>query len=492
MQQQYVDVVWRPQAGSQVAFLSCPIFETLYEGTRGGGKTDCLLMDFAKECGRGYGSAWRGILFRKTYKQLGDVIAKSKKWFPRIFGKNCSFNNTDSTWNWRTGEMLLLRHFNRDDDYENYHGHEYPWLGLEELTNWAVPTVLTKMISTVRSPHPGLPMRVRATTNPYGPGHGWVKRRYDLHKAIRDRRIQRNLVDEDGNSMPDRMSIHSDIRENKILLNADPMYMDKLRASCRSEAERKAWLEGSWDIVAGGMFDDLWQTPIHNLLPFDVPSSWKVKPAMDWGSTHPFSLGWWGVSDGSDFRTRAGLVRSTVRGDIFRLREWYGCKENEVNVGLKMSAGQVAKGMIERQLLWKLHERTVKGIADGAIIQIANGRSVQREMEDPIRLDNGKEYPGIKWKLSDKSSGSRILGWQAIRQYLENAVPPKSGNPREKPGLFVVGPYCGEFLRTVLSLPRDPDNMDDVDSDAEDHCGDETRYFVYEQPKATGMASYAY
>ena len=77
-----------------------------------------------------------------------------------------------------------------------------------------------------------------------------------------------------------------------------------------------------------------------------------------------------------------------------------------------------------------------------------------------------------------------------MRQYLENAIPPKSGNPRERPGIFVVGPYCPEWLRTVLSLPRDPDDMDDVDTEAEDHAGDETRYFVYDQPRYTGTATH--
>lgn len=493
--QQYADVVWRPQAGSQVAFLSCPIFETLYEGTRGGGKTDCLLMDFAKECGLGYGAAWRGILFRKTYKQLADVVAKSKKWFPRIFGhKNCVFNNTEYVWQWKTGESLFLRHFARDDDYENYHGHEYSWLGLEELTNWSTPIVLTKMMSTVRSSRSGLPMRVRSTTNPYGPGHGWVKRRYDLHLPIRDRRVQRGLKDDDGNTLPDRMSIHSDIRENKILLNADPMYLEKLRASCRSEAERKAWLEGSWDIVAGGMFDDLWSTPVHNLLPFVIPNSWKIKRSFDWGSSKPFSLGYWAISDGSDWRTRAGLVRSSVRGDAFRIREWYGCHPNEVNVGLKITASEITKGAIEREMSWQIHDRISKGpqsgVADSAIFSEENGHSVAMDMEKPVRLDSGLVVPGIKWKPADKSPGSRHLGWLAIRQRMENSMPPKNGSPREKPGIFVVGTYCPEWIRTVLSLPRDPDDMDDVDTDAEDHAGDDTRYFIYDQPNFVGQATH--
>ncbi len=488
------NVIWRPQAGSQVAFLSCPIFETLYEGTRGGGKTDCLLMDFAKDVGKGYGAAWRGILFRKTYKQLADVIAKSKKWFPRIFGDQLlPFNSTNSAWAWKTGETLLFRHFMREDDYENYHGHEYSWLAFEELCNWASPLPLTKMTSTVRCSDivlgKSIPMRVRSTTNPYGPGHGWVKRRYNLHLPITQRKVMRNLKDEKGNNLPDRVSIHSHIKENKILLRADPDYLDKLRASCRSEAERAAWLEGSWDIVAGGMFDDIWDSKHHSMLSFNIPQNWKIQPAFDWGSSHPFSVGYWATSDGSDVKLRSGQIRSTVRGDVFRFKEWYGCAENDVNVGLKMTGENIAKGMVERHLKWGVHGKLARGIADAAIFSKENGHSIAMSMANKVRMDNGQEYPGIIWSPSDKSPGSRKLGWQAMRDYLTNALPPKKG-PRELPGMFIFGQECTDWIRTVLTLPRDADDMDDVDDEAEDHCADETRYFIFDQPKRPGQGTH--
>ena len=68
---------WVPQPGSQEAFVNCPIGEALIEGPRGGGKTDGLLMDFAQHVGKGYGAEWRGILFRRTFPELSDVIQKS-------------------------------------------------------------------------------------------------------------------------------------------------------------------------------------------------------------------------------------------------------------------------------------------------------------------------------------------------------------------------------------------------------------------------------
>ncbi len=83
-----VEVAWAPQEGSQTAFMECPLFECLYEGNRGPGKTDALIMDFGQHCGLGYGPEWRGVLFRQTYPQLADIVAKTKKWF-RGSGRRC-------------------------------------------------------------------------------------------------------------------------------------------------------------------------------------------------------------------------------------------------------------------------------------------------------------------------------------------------------------------------------------------------------------------
>ncbi len=38
---------WMPQAGPQTAFVMSPLFEVVYGGARGGGKTDAALGDFA-------------------------------------------------------------------------------------------------------------------------------------------------------------------------------------------------------------------------------------------------------------------------------------------------------------------------------------------------------------------------------------------------------------------------------------------------------------
>lgn len=484
-------VIWSPQDGSQVAFMQCPIFECLFHGTRGNGKTDSLLMAFAQFVGKGFGSAWRGVIFRQTYPQLADIQAKSEKWFRQIF-PDAKFNRAKMMWEWPTGEVLLFRHMAKYADYWNYHGHEYPFIGWEELTAWANDECFKAMMACCRSSTPGVPRMIRATTNPYGIGHNWVKRRYRLSSGRWTKTVViRDAVDIKGRPEPDRCSLYGHVRQNLILLQADPDYAETITASAINPAMADAWLDGSWDIIAGGMFDDVW-VPDHNVVPrFNIPVQWRIDRSFDWGSSKPFSVGWWAESDGSDVVMHDGSWRSTVRGDLFRIKEWYGWTGQD-NQGLKMLAVDVAAGIVERELLWGLKDYTKAGPADSSIYDVENGVSIARDMEKPIRVA-GKIYRGVHWTRADKRPGSRKTGWEMMRKMMKWGHPNADNTPREHPGLFVVGEECDQWLRTVLSLPRDEKNMDDVDTKAEDHAGDESRYRVrasgtlIEQHTTTGM-----
>ena len=248
------EAAWAPQPGSQTAFMSCPAEEVIYEGNRGGGKTDALLMDFAQHVDQGFGAEWRGILFRQTYPQLSDVIVKSHKWFPMIW-PGVVYNDSKHVWTWPTGETLTFSYGMREKDYIQYHGKSWPWIGFEELTTWADPTFFLRMFSCIRSSMPGMPRKIRITTNPYGPGHNWVKTRY--HLPVAPGEMYGGLIEEngeDGVALPERISIHSHLDENQILLTADPGYKGKLIAAAKGNASLlKAWLHGSWDIMSGGM-----------------------------------------------------------------------------------------------------------------------------------------------------------------------------------------------------------------------------------------------
>ena len=460
-------ITWAPQAGSQTLFLQCPLFEVLYEGTRGPGKTDALIMDFASDTGQGLGESWRGVLFRKSYPELADVIAKSKKWFMRMRNPP-KFNESNSTWTWPGGEQLLLRHMRRPEDYNAYHGHEYPWIGFEELTTWANDECYTIMMSCCRSSNPDVAIRarVRATTNPYGVGHNWVKARFQLPR-MRGRPIM-NAKARDGEPEPPRMAIHGNIRENLILLRADPQYISRIRAAARNQAELSAWLDGSWDIVAGGMFDDVWDSSTNVVPNFParlIPRGWRIDRSLDWGSSTPFSVGWWLESNGEPIEWQGRLI-GPIRGDLIRFHEWYGWtgKRNE---GVKMLPGAVAQGIIDREEDMDLRGRVRPGPADHNIFTNDSGPTADSIMREK----------GVTWEMAVKGPGSRKAGWEVMRQLLAQARPEPGHNAREKPGMFVCD-RCAQFQETVPNLSRLDRDMDDIDTEAEDHIADETRYRV--------------
>jgi hypothetical protein len=98
------------------------------------------------------------------------------------------------------------------------------------------------------------------------------------------------------------------------------------------------------------MFDDLWDAKVHSVGRFQVPRTWYVDRSFDWGSSKPFSVGWWAESDGSDLVFPNGRRMRTVRGDLFRIAEWYGCVKGKENEGLKMTASQIAEGIKLREI----------------------------------------------------------------------------------------------------------------------------------------------
>ncbi len=460
-------VVWAPQSGSQSLFVSCPHFEVLYEGTRGPGKTNALLMDYCQHVGKGHGAAWRGILFRQNFPDLADVVAKTKEWIPKAF-PNARFNESSYVWKWPAGEELLLRYMEKPSDYWHYHGHEYPWIAWNELTNWADPKCYNLMKSCCRSSRPGIPRKYRADANPHGPGHHWVKARF-----IDPKPAGVPIADERGNV---RIRIHGHYSENRILLAADPLYASRLQESTEDDPDRQAaWLEGSWDVSAGAFFGGAWSEKIHKLQPFPIPLSWRIDRSFDWGSAKPFSVGWWAESDGSSVRLADGTTRHFARGSLFRIAEWYGCQPNRPNVGLGLETADIARGILERQRNFWPNRVIVPGPADSSIFDVVDGHCI------------GAEYQkhGVPWEKANKGPGSRKNGWDLMRQRFGSA----KRKPLEEPGLYVFD-TCRDFLRTVPMLPRDEKKPDDIDTDAEDHIADETRYRILAPKREATFSTY--
>jgi len=307
------------------------------------------------------------------------------------------------------------------------------WLGFEELTNWRNLSFYEAMLSTCRSSHPGMPRMVRATCNPFGVGHASVKERFKIGSIPAGK-----IIRQEG-ALP-RVRIHSTIYENVHLLKNDPSYLTSLE-SLSDPNRRRAWLEGDWDIHVGSFLEGVWQPSKHVVEPFDIPPSWKVWRSMDWGYARPYAIYWFALSHD---------------GIYYIWRELYGYGDKE-NTGTREDATVVADKIKKIET----HDQRLgyeyrMNLADPSIFsKIGAERSIGQIFRDK----------GVKWIEAYNAPRSRVNGAQEIIRLL--------GEERLK-----IFNNCKHWLRTIPQLPPDLSNPEDVDTDAEDHAWDATRYGV--------------
>lgn len=488
---------WKPIPGSsQELALDTRANVTLYTGARGPGKTDTQLMRFYRRVGAGYGRFWRGVIFDREYKNLDDLVSKSKRWFYGFTdGARFLSSTSDYKWVWPTGEELLFRSCKKDDDYWDYHGQEFPFIGWNELCKYPTPKLFDMLMSCNRSSFtvekdapdkniPPIPLEVFATTNPYGAGHAWVKFRFidpaPYGHVIRNSveifnpKTQRNET-----VTRTQIAIFGSFKENVYL---DPQYIASLYAMT-DENKRKAWLFGDWNVVVGGAIADVWRANIHVVPRFCVPKSWRIDRAFDWGSAHPSATVWFAEADGTEAVLPDGRKFCPKRGSLIAISDVYTCDKNEPNVGLKLSATQVAElikaneiqlmttGPIvgnEAKTPW-IARQPSPGPADNQIRAVTN--------KETDTIESYMARIGVRWTESDKSPGSRAVGLELIRGRLRNAIEFAETGDAKGPGLYFME-NCRACISTIPLLPRDDIKIDDVDTDAEDHPYDAVRYRV--------------
>jgi hypothetical protein len=463
---------WVAQDGPQLlAIKKHWIEELFFGGAVGGGKSDYLLGDFGQDVPT-YGEAWKGIIFRKSYPQLEELIQRAKVMYPAWFGLDVEkcWNKGEHTFTWPNGATLKFRHAEDDDAWMHYQGHQYTWMGFDELPHWANPTFYNQMKTRLRSAA-GVPnMRIRSTGNPGGVGHGWIKGYFKIDQYP----LGSVLIEGDRQGGP-RMFVRSKVTDNKILLREDPRYIQRLQR-LGSEALVKMYLEGDWNVIAGAFFTEF-SSERHVLQPFEVPRDWMRFRSADWGSSSPFSVGWYAVSDGSVEVPYAGNERGRLlipRGALVKYREWYGMKEPEdgdeaeYNVGLKLTAEEFCDGIRDRE---SSIERFSMSVLDPSAFKQDGGPSIA---ERCAMNGSGKK---VDWQRADNA---RKSGWDMMRARFK-------GDPRHDnvPMLFFTQ-LCPHTIRTIPMLQHDRGKaagaIEDVDTDGEDHAGDETRYACMARP----------
>ena len=431
------EAAWTPQTGPQTAFVKSAVFDVVYGGARGGGKTDAALGEFALH-EQAHGGEARGLLVRRTRTALEPTIERARTIYAPCGAK---WQAQKSRFLWPSGAVLYFRHLDRDAHAELYQGHSYTRVYVEELTQFPSPRPVDKLKATLRSAA-GAHCGFRATCNPGGAGHNWVKARYIDPGPW-------NEIERDGLS---QLFIPARLADNPKLAESDPLYIQRLRQS-GSATLVKAWLDGDWNIVEGAFFDR-WSG--RNIVrPFAIPAFWTRIRSFDWGSAAPFSVGWWALA--SDPTPAEGLV--IPRGAMIRYREWYGARDGE---GLKLTAEEVAAGIVEREK----GEKITIAVADPSIFAQNGGPSIAERMARAkcafVPADNTRV-----------GKIGALSGWDQVRARIAG----RDGAP-----MLYVFETCRDFIRTVPVVQHDPARPEDVDTAAEDHVADETRYACLSRP----------
>jgi len=428
--------------------------EILYGGAAGGGKSHLMRV-----CAISWAVDIPGIqiyLFRRTYPDLWKNHMEGGSGFPAMLAEWIAsgfvrLNLSDGQVIFGNGSKIHLCHCQNEKDVFKYQGAEIHALLIDELTHFT-ESIYRFLRGRCRlggfmvpEKWQGQFPRIMSGANPGGIGHHWVKATFiDNLIPLERKKMGRS----DGGMI--RQFIPARLDDNPTM---DEDYADRL-AGLGNETLIRAMLDGDWEIVAGAYFTEFSRIR-HVVKPFLIPSHWTRYRAFDWGSAKPFACLWIAVSDGTDTRF--------PRGALIVYREYYGMKDGEPNKGVKLTADKVAD-VIVRKDGGETCALGGWGVADPAIFTADGGPSIAETMRKC----------GVVWRRADNK---RKPGWEQVRIRLvgDDNIP-----------LIFIFDTCVHLIRTLPALMHDEHDLEDVDSDMEDHAPDALRYGCMARPIIRG------
>ena len=417
-------MTWRPQPGPQEAAIRASFVDELFfGGARGGGKSEYLLGDFLSDVNT-YGEHWSGVLIRRTYPELDEILERSRQIFRAAY-PDAEYKVGRHEWIFKNGATLKLRHLENEADADHFQGQQYTWIGWDELTSWTDMKAYHQLKACLRTGAAEIPTkRIRASGNPGGPNHNNVKA-YFIDAALESTIVE-------GDDGMKRMYIRSLVTDNKILLERDPGYIKRLEG-VGDEQLVKAWLEGDWDSFVGQYFTN-WDEQKVAVPSFEIPDHWPLFGGLDYGEAAPTSY---------------GLYTVDYDGNVYRICEYY-----QANATASQHAANIAQ-MIEA-------------------CPFTGGRYPQATYADPSMFVKRRLSEVINHSPADvfaeqgifltRANNDRITGWRVVNDALI------------KERIYCFNGWNDALMRTMPALPRSSKNPEDLDTTAEDHAADELRY----------------
>ena len=442
--EEHANVLFKPNEGPQTDFLAASEREVLYGGSAGGGKSYAMLADPLRYMGH---PSFSGLLLRHTTEELRELIFKSQELYPKIW-KGIKWSERKMQWVAPSGARLWMSYLDRDEDVLRYQGLAFSWIGFDELTQWATPYAWNYMRSRLRSTAPDLPIFMRATTNPGGRGHAWVKKMFidpsAYGKAFDATNIDTGEVlrypsghSKAGKALFKRKFIPARLSDNPFLSKSGDYEAMLLSLP---EQQRRQLLEGDWDIKEGAAFTEF-NRDLHVVEPFNIPSNWVKFRACDYGYGSYTGVIWFAVSPSEQLVVYRELYVSKVLATDLA----------DMILEMEAGDGNIRYGVLDSSL-WHKRGDTGPSLAEQMI-----GR-------------------GCRWRPSDRSKGSRGAGKNEIHRRLQ--VDEFTEEPR-----MVFFNTCTNVISQLPSIPLDKKNPEDVDTKSEDHLYDALRYGIMSRPR---------
>lgn len=449
--------------------------EVLYGGAAGGGKSHLMRVAAVLWC-----AAIPGLqvyLFRRIRDDLIKNHMEGPKGFrsmlgPWVLAKFVRIIDDEIRfWN---GSKIYLCHCKDEKSIYQYQGAEMHVLLIDELTHFTEAMYrflrgrvrMVGLADKVPAHWRGRFPRILASSNPGNVGHLFVKRTFIEGTDSYD---VRQMPPEDGGMK--RQFIRALLEDNPSMASDDPTYETKLEGLGSAQLV-KAMRFGDWDVIEGAFFD-CWDRSRHVVRPFTIPKTWTRFMSGDWGSAKPFSFGWWAVAtDDTTVEGDSGGRLVLPRGCLVRYREWYGAKAP--NEGLKLVAEEVGRGLAERE---PEDEAISYRVLDPATFAEDGGPSIQERLSKGV--PRGRSIVFRRADNTRVAQRGAMAGWDQMRARLKG-----DGDGR---AMAVCFSTCTDSIRTIPALMHDKDKPEDVDTDGEDHAGDDWRYGCNSRPWAQSM-----
>lgn len=439
------NVIWKPQKRQQM-FLARSEYEALYGGAAGGGKSDALLAEALRQV---HIPHYKALILRKTFPECRELMERSMLMYKGAF-PNAVYNASSHIWTFPSGATVQFGSMQHIEDKTKYQGRQFDFIGFDELTHFTWDEY-SYMFSRNRPSGAGTRCYIRATCNPGGIGHGWVKERFIANKEP-FKTYSETITAEGTEYVRTRVFIPSTVFDNKVLLANNPDYIANL--AMLPENEKKALLYGDWDSFSGQVFSE-WRNNsegyknrkfTHVIQPFEIPDGWRRYRSFDFGYSRPFAVQWWAVD---------------YDGRVYLYRQLYGCTDTP-NTGVKWEPFEIARKIREIEASEEKGHK-ILGIADPSIWDASRGSDGT--------IINMFEREGI---FFEKGDNARIAGKMQLHYRLRF-------DDEGLPMMYVFNTCC-QFIRTIPSLVYDRLNAEDIDSSQEDHDYDACRYFLMTNP----------